>query len=287
MHKLVLAATISVSLALLGGCASRGEATSDKAELAVDERALDAVLAGTWRDPKNVARDPFRNPKPTLGFFGVKPTDTVVEIQPGAGWYTEILAPYLRERGRYVAGMLDHRSFASERAQKFYEKANNDLKARAAANPAVFGTPAFIEADQLAPSFGEDGSADVVLTFRNVHNWVGAGSQEAMFQAFFEVLKPGGVLGVVEHRAAPGKSLEEVKASGYMPEEYVVALAIKAGFVLDARSEINANPKDTKDHEGGVWALPPSYRNGDKDRAKYQAIGESDRMTLRFVKPRG
>jgi predicted methyltransferase len=133
--------------------------------------------------------------------------------------------------------------------------------------------------------FGEPGSADVVLTFRNVHNWVGAGSEAAMFKGFFDVLAPGGVLGVVEHRAAAGKTLDEVKDSGYLPEDYVIGLATAAGFVLEEKSEINANPADTKDHPNGVWTLPPGNRHDDADKDKYAAIGESDRMTLRFVKP--
>ena len=143
-----------------------------------------------------------------------------------------------------------------------------------------------VEVDPQAPVLGEPGSADVVLTFRNVHNWVMAGNEAAMFQSFYDVLAPGGVLGVVEHRAAAGKSLGEVKASGYLPEDYVIGLAEAAGFVLEEKSEINANPADTKDHPNGVWTLPPGNNHDEADAAKYQAIGESDRMTLRFRKPR-
>ena len=149
----------------------------------------------------------------------------------------------------------------------------------------MYANASVIEVDPAAPVFGEPGSADVVLTFRNVHNWVGAGSEAAMFKGFFDVLAPGGVLGVVEHRAAPGKTLEEVKESGYLPEDYVIGLATAAGFVLEEKSEINANPADTKDHPNGVWTLPPGNRHDEADKAKYAAIGESDRMTLRFVKP--
>jgi predicted methyltransferase len=281
MRRLVLVSVIALGLV---ACAS--QQTSETKVDTASAQALDTAIAGSWRDAKNIARDSSRNPKQTLQFFGVKPNHTVVEITPGGGWYTEILAPYLKDNGKYVAGLFDHRTFSNERAQKFYEKANTDFRAKFSANAQLYGQPAFVEADSLAPAYGDDNSADVVLTFRNVHNWVSSNSQDKMFAAFYDVLKPGGVLGVVEHRAAPGKSLDEVKASGYMPEEYVIQLAVKAGFVLDARSEINANAKDTRDHEGGVWALPPTLRNADKNRDKYVAIGESDRMTLRFVKPK-
>ncbi len=149
----------------------------------------------------------------------------------------------------------------------------------------MYGNATLVEIDPKAPVIGEPGSADVVLTFRNVHNWVNDGSEAAMFKAFFDVLAPGGVLGVVEHRAAAGKTLDDAKDSGYLPEDYVIGLATAAGFVLEEKSEVNANPADTKDHPNGVWTLPPGNRHDEADKAKYAAIGESDRMTLRFVKP--
>ncbi|MGE0810011.1 MAG: class I SAM-dependent methyltransferase [Immundisolibacter sp.] len=244
---------------------------------------LDAILAGDWRDPANVARDIWRHPKETLGFFGVTPDQRVLEISPGRGWYTEILVPLLRERGHYVGAVSDPAAAPDERMRDYFTKSNADLRAKLAARADVYGTVELRQIDGARPDFGPAGSIDTVLTFRNVHNWLMAGQAQAMFKGFYAVLKPGGVLGVVEHRAAgdvpPGDK------SGYVGQEQVIGLAQAAGFAFEASSEINANPADTKDHEAGVWSLPPSLRLGDKDREKYLAIGESDRMTLRFRKP--
>lgn len=243
---------------------------------------LAEVLAAPHRSAENRARDVYRHPAETLAFFGVRPDQHVVEVWPGAGWYAEILAPYLRESGRYTAA-----GFVStdKDAPKWRAESVKQLAQRFNAAPDVYGTPQ-VTALGLPDSWtaAPAGSADVVLTFRNVHNWLKAGYEAQMFKAFFEALKPGGVLGVVEHRAKPGTSLEQMKASGYVTEALVVQLAEAAGFTLADRSEINANPRDTADHPEGVWTLPPSLRLGEKDRAKYLAIGESDRMTLRFVK---
>jgi predicted methyltransferase len=218
---------------------------------------LETAIAGTWRSPENVARDRFRNPAQTLGFFGVDGSQSVLEITPGGGWYTEILAPLLKANGRYIAAVVDPAKAANERAAEYY---GNALKA-----------------------FGAPGSVDVVLTFRNVHNWMPSGAAPAYFKGFYDVLSNGGTLGIVEHRAAEGTETDG--RSGYVTEAQVIALATEAGFQLVEKSEINANPKDTRDHANGVWSLPPVLRGGDEDRAKYEAIGESDRMTLRFVKP--
>nr|WP_239556803.1 methyltransferase [Dyella flava] len=238
---------------------------------------LDAVLAGSWRSAPNKARDVYRHPKATLQFFGLQPDQTVIEITPGGGWYTEILAPLLRDNGHYIAavsggnGGEDQQNAAS-------------LRSKFAADSTEYSKASIVIFNPKAPVLGPAGSADMVLTFRNVHNWAEAGTAEAMFKAFYAVLKPGGTLGVVDHRAAAGASLDAVKDSGYLPTDYVIKLATDAGFKLDAQSEINANPKDTKDYPKGVWTLPPTLTLGDQDRTKYLAIGESDRMTLRFVK---
>lgn len=245
--------------------------------------SLDEVLAGDHRTEAQRARDVYRHPKQTLEFFGIQPGQTVVEIWPGAGWYTDILAPYLRESGQYVAaGFVVSEPGMPQWAAKVMER----FHARLAAMPQVYGKPQVTELglgtkwQAAAPS-----TADLVLTFRNVHNWMKSGTEEKMFEAFFAALKPGGVLGVVEHRAKPGTTVKRMIDSGYVTESHAIALAEAAGFRLLERSEINANPRDTADHPAGVWSLPPSLRLEDVDREKYLAIGESDRMTLKFEKP--
>lgn len=287
MNRLLLAALIP---SLLVACASTN--ASDKptaaataaaqAPAGVDAAKLQASLDGAWRNPKFTPRDVYRHPRETLTFFNIAPSQTVIEITPGAGWYSEILAPYLKDNGRYVAAVWDD---AIAGQPKYRYDLNKALREKFVANAGVYGTPDVRVFDPKAPVFGAPGSADTVLTFRNAHNWVDDGNAEAYFKAFFDVLKPGGTLGVVDHRAKAGTDLETMKKSGYLTQALVVQLAQGAGFVLDASSEVNANPKDTTDHPNGVWTLPPVNRHDAKDDAKYQAIGESDRMTLRFRKP--
>ena len=248
----------------------------------VDASAFNAVLKGSWRSPENVARDIYRHPAETLSFFGVKPTDTVVEITPGSGWYSEILAPYLSAKGQYVAAVVDPMAVAEGKGRDYQQRGKTRLEEKFAASPAQYGKAKVVGYSPTAPVFGTPASADVVLTFRNVHNWRSAKQAEGMFKGFYAVLKPGGVLGVVEHRAAA--DVPEDDKTGYVGQAQVIALAEAAGFKLDAKSEINANPRDTKDHPNGVWTLPPSNDHDAADDAKYKAIGESDRMTLRFVK---
>jgi predicted methyltransferase len=244
---------------------------------------LAAAISSPSRTPAFTARDQYRHPLETLRFFGLRPNQTVVEIWPGRGWYMEILAPYLREHGKYYAAIEAPDVPGAGKETKENAAA---LRKRIADDPSHLGK--VVVTDLHPPQFTEicpPGSADVVLTFRNVHNWLETGEQQAQFNAFFKALKPGGVLGVVEHRAKPGTSLEQMRKSGYMDEDYIKKLAATAGFRFDADSPINDNPKDTKDYPEGVWTLPPTLTLGDKDRDKYLAIGESDRMTLRFVKP--
>jgi len=245
---------------------------------------LDRVLAGNHRNDANRARDVHRHPKETLTFFGLKPGDRVVEITPGGGWYTEVLAPLMRNNGKLVAAIWDD---TVEGQPRYRYEGVNRFKALLWSRPDAYDQ---VEIELFTPpsetSLGAPGSADAVVTFRNVHNWIGDKSAPAVFKAAYDVLKPGGVFGVTEHRAAAGKSAEESFESGYLSEDVVIKLATDAGFTLAEKSEINANPRDTKDYEKGVWTLPPSLQLGDKDREKYLAIGESDRMTLKFTKPR-
>lgn len=237
------------------------------------------VLGGNWRVPQNAARDQYRHPEQTLQFFGVRSDQTVIEITPGNGWYSELLAPLLKDKGHYIAAIV------APSVNDYAKRTADSLKQKYAANPAQYARVKVIEYKPKAPVFGDQSSADTVLTFRNVHNWVDAGNEAATFKAFYDVLKPGGTLGVVDHRAKPGTTAKDNEKNGYLPTEYVVKLAQAAGFTLAGQSEINANPKDTKDYPDGVWTLPPALVKGEQDRATYQAIGESDRMTLRFVKP--
>jgi len=244
---------------------------------------IDRALAGDWRSEKNRARDQYRHPKQTLEFFGVDPANqTLIEIWPGGGWYAEVLAPAFQfGGGQYVAIVPKPVDASPERV----ERDNDKLRAMFAARPDLYSNAQVRESPDAAPDLGPPESADVVLTFRNVHNWVMAGNEQAMFQAMFAVLKPGGTLGVVDHRADPDQPPAEMKTSGYLPQDYVIALAQGAGFELVESSEINANPKDTKDYAKGVWTLPPTLTLGEQDKARYLAIGESDRMTLKFRKP--
>ena len=258
---------------------------SQAADAPISAKQYAGVLAGSWRDPANTARDPYRHPGQTLAFFGIKPDMTVVEITPGGGWYSEILAPYLRDDGKYVAAIVDPAAFEAGRQRDYYQRGKDGLAKKFADDAARFDKAAVVAYDPKAPSFGAPGSADMVVTFRNVHNWRSAGQAEGMFKGFYEVLKPGGVLGVVEHRAKGDVPADD--KSGYVGQDQVIALAKAAGFELAGSSEVNANPRDTKDHPNGVWTLPPSNNHPEAERAKYQAIGESDRMTLRFVKRAG
>ena len=245
------------------------------------ERLIDEAMVGGHRTQANKARDKYRHPKETLLFFGLRPDMTVVEISPGRGWYTEILAPVLRDGGQYYAAV----SAITEKTPDALKQNDADYRGMLSAAPELYGKVSLSVISPASRQIAPPGSADLVLTFRNVHNWAKAGTADAMFKAFYEALKSGGTLGVVEHRARPDASFQQQVDTGYMAEAYVVETAQKAGFTLVNKSEINANPKDTKDHAGGVWTLPPTLRYGEENKEKYLAIGESDRMTLKFRKP--
>ena len=249
---------------------------------AVDEMSqrLTAIAAGEHRTTEDRARDQYRHPVETLAFFGITPDATVIEITPGGGWYTDILAPFVRAHGHFVGAVWDETLPAQP---AYYARLNTALTEKIAAAPDVYGDAELRRFNAAEPVFGEPDTADFVLTFRNVHNWVPAGTANTYFKAFFEVLKPGGVLGTVDHRAK-GEEATDGK-SGYLTEQQVIALAERAGFKFAGRSDVNANPADTADHAKGVWTLPPTFALGDENRDKYAEIGESDRMTLKFVKP--
>ncbi|MDB4929661.1 MAG: methyltransferase [Myxococcaceae bacterium] len=240
--------------------------------------SLDAALAGAHRPAADSARDQYRHPRETLTFFGVHPGQTVIELSPGGGWYTAILAPLLHDSGSLSCAVP---AATGPRAQ-YHARFRTFLATR----PDLYGN---VRVSTLEPpatiELGPDASADVVLTFRNLHGWINDHAAEQVFAAVFRVLKPGGVFGIEEHRANPGADPATSSRNGYVPEAHVIALATAAGLVLDERSEINANPRDTKDYPEGVWSLPPTLRQGETDRARYLAIGESDRMTLRFRRP--
>lgn len=243
---------------------------------AAPDGAIAAAVAAPTRTPANVARDAARHPAETLAFFGVKPGDTVVELWPGGGWYTEILAPLTQSGGGTLYAAAP------------WERGLNTIRKWQEAKPDAYGAVKLAEfpATGAGPKV-PDGSADVVLTFRNVHNWRFGGMDKTAeaFQQIYAMLKPGGVLGVVDHRLPEGMDSALEEKSGYMKRSSVVAFAEAAGFKLAGESEVNANPRDTHDYEKGVWSLPPTLTNKDVDREKYVAIGESDRMTLKFVKP--
>jgi len=261
MKQYVLAGLLAVGFTSFSGAA-------------LADPALKAAISSPARNADNVKRDQFRHPYETLTFFGIKPNMTVVELSPGGGWYTEILAPYLRDQGKLIAAGTTN---GAEGFQKFLAKDPGRDKV-------VYGT--FMPGKGMY-NYAPKGSADMVLTFRNIHNWIGIGDDgmKKMMANIYDSLKPGGVFGVEEHRLPASMKQDAEASSGYVHEAYVIKMAEQAGFKLVAKSEVNANSKDDANHENGVWALPPTYTNKDKDRAKYAAIGESDRMTLKFVKP--
>lgn len=255
---------------------------AERADAAAPDVAtlLDDAIAGDHRSERNRARDEFRHPKETLQFFGLEPGMTVVELYPGAGWYTEILAPVLRENGRLIAAQFEDKAPPNYRPRVI--AGYREMLSRE-----PFDRVEMVTLDDSGRLQGvDDASVDLVLTFRNVHNWMTAGHLDKVFAEAARVLKTGGVFGVVEHRADEGADPMQSAERGYATEAFVIEQARAAGLELDARSDINANPADTKDYDIGVWALPPSRggERSDEERARLDAIGESDRMTLRFVK---
>ncbi|MEO1013855.1 MAG: hypothetical protein AAFX08_01570 [Pseudomonadota bacterium] len=290
MPPSVTARAALAAMAALLALAACGEeerpASAETPQEATPSALLNAAVAAAHRSEDERARDQWRHPKETLEFFGVAPDATVVEIWPGGGWYTNILSPYLR----YGGGTL-YAATVDPALSEFAAAARDRLSTRFA-DSSVYGNLQLVSFAPGGPAaLAPVENADVVLTFRNAHNWIDAGVAEPAFTAFFNALKPGGVLGVVEHRADPAAADGE-SHGGYVTETTIIALAEAAGFILEARSEINANPADTKNHPFGVWTLPPVSRRAQApglpdvvDPSTYEAIGESDRMTLKFRKP--
>lgn len=308
MRHSVLAALFGSSLLVLSACGSPQEDTQPAGEAGPGEESpaapendaapaaaaetpdlsdLSNVLAGEWR-AADAERDAWRHPAETLEFFGVDPSSTVVEIWPGGGWYTNILAPWVAANGgTYVAAHFPTNSPSD------YRQRSRSAFVRQIADTDIYGN---VTVAEFTPQRGlsvPDGSADAVLTFRNIHNWMASGYAERAFEEFHDALRPGGILGVVEHRLPSTREQDPMAGSGYVQQDYVIAMAEEAGFEFVEASEVNANPADTADHPLGVWTLPPVRRSPaegeegyeDFDRAAYDAIGESDRMTLLFRKP--
>ncbi len=284
MHtaRIVLIRFLLVSAAALALAAcSGGDSTVTAQAPVVNGAKLAGVLAGEQRSQGNKDRDQWRHPAEVLEFFGISDDKAVMEIWPGGGWYTEVLAPYLRDSGRYIAASWDPDSsipFIRDAAAAYAAKLAEQPEFYDQTEIGVLMPPGML---QPVPA----GSVDVVLTFRNIHNWMPRDSQQMMLQAMYNALKPGGVLGVIEHRGVAGSEQDPKASTGYVNEDFAIELIESVGFVLEAKSEINANPADSKDHPEGVWTLPPTLRLKEQDQETYLAIGESDRFTLKFVKP--
>lgn len=286
LTKILLAAT---ALATLGACAS-GANPAPTASAETDA-SLAAVVAGDWRTPDNAARDQYRKPAAALAFWGLKPGMTVLELQPGGGYWTEILAPYAAKTGgRFIATAADLGNPELSQAAK---DARAKFEARFA-DAALYGNVQYVNFGPKSQGLGSDASVDFVVNGRNIHSWMGGGILDRVLAESFAALKPGGILAIEEHRNAEGTMQDPKATSGYVTEAYVIEAAERAGFELAAGSDLYANPADDRDHPFGVWTLPPNLRtspNGQPadpafDSAPYKAIGESDRMALRFVKPR-
>ena len=293
MRKIFFVATVLLASYACSNSASNLNQSRDSSmgmsSMSTHPSSLKGILKADWRDGKDKARDKFRNPYETLAFFGVDSDDTVVEIWPGGGWYTSILGPYLHQGGgKLIAAGFD------PMGGDFYARGVSRYNEAYVEKPEIYGNIDVSVFSATSPPFAKEGSVDKVLTFRNVHNWMANGYTDKFFKDAYEALKPGGVLGIVEHRLPSTTEQDPRATNGYVHEDFVKALAKNAGFIFAGSTEINANPLDTADHPLGVWTLPPVSRTTNRqgeaipnlDPAKFKAIGESDRMTLKFVKPK-
>lgn len=273
---------ITISLILLFSWFLFTVAKNSTTKMTESERyKLSSAVMSEHRDTQNRARDVYRHPAKTLAFFGIESDMSVIEIWPGKGWYSEIIAPFIKNgEGQFIAA-----GFPQNEGPEWRQNMQRDYQQWLDRSPEIYDQVKVVELGP--PSFWKiapDESIDAILTFRNVHNWLKGGYEAEMFNAFYAALKPGGVLGVTDHRAPADTDLETMKKSGYLTEMLVISLAEQAGFILEERSDINANSLDNTQHPKGVWTLPPTLRLDEEDREKYLAIGESDRMTLRFRK---
>lgn len=277
----------------LASCGKKDDPAKVEAKAAAKAgpNTIEAAVAGNWRSPADRARDVWRHPVESLKFWELKPGQTVVEFWPGAGWYTDILAPFLADtRGKLYEAMLETTGPADPAAATIVDGYRRKL----AEKKKVYGEVAFTAFGPTSGPVAPAGSADLVLFLRNLHNWMAGGIAEKAFKDALAALKPGGILGIEEHRGQPGRVQDVLAEDGYVQQDYVIQMAKEAGFILIGTSEINANPKDTKDHPFGVWTLPPTRLSAPRgepaepgfDHSKYDAIGESDRMTLKFAKPK-
>jgi predicted methyltransferase len=273
----VRAAAALACLLIAGGLVASCVSTGGRETTAA---ALDLILAGNQRPPAARSRDPYRHPKDTLLFFGIRPYTRVLETWPESGWYTAIIAPLVATKGRYFAGVI-----APDPGSRFLTARAADYRRLLASRPgayhAVKVTTFPLDGTDVVPP----GTVDMVLSFRDLHEWMALGHAQQALATIYRALAPGGVFGVVDNRGNPAVPQDPLAKNGYVRQDYAIRLIEAAGFRLVATSEVNANPKDTKDYPCGVWALPPDYRLGNIDRARYEAIGESDRFTLRFIKP--
>jgi predicted methyltransferase len=272
-RAIAVACLLAATGALIYGCVTTGgrEATAS---------ALDVILAGNQRTAGDRSRDQYCHPKATLLFFGIRPNARVLQVWPESGWYTKIIAPLVRAKGRYIAGVL-----APDPGSRFLQARSADYRRLLSSRPDLYGAVKVVSFPLDGGDVVPPGSVNMVLSFRDLHEWMALGAAPQALATLYRALAPGGVLGVVDNRGDPTLPQDPQAKNGYVRQDYAIRMIEAAGFRLVATSEVNANPRDTKNYPAGVWTLPPDYRLGNIDRAKYTAIGESDRFTLKFVKP--